>query len=227
MKEIRERLDVPRRRRRRLPRARPRRGDALGRRGAAHPARDADRLAARRRALHPRRAVDRPAPARQRPADRDARAAARPRQHRARRRARRGDDARRRLARRHGPGRRRARRRASSPRARPSEVERNARLGHRRSSSRGARRDRDPDAARPSDRGWLHGPRRARSTTCKDIDVEFPVGKFVCVTGVSGSGKSTLVNEIVYKALANRLNRARVKPGAHDARRGASRTSTR
>jgi excinuclease ABC subunit A len=49
----------------------------------------------------------------------------------------------------------------------------------------------------------------------KGIDVEFPVGKFVCVTGVSGSGKSTLVNEIVYKALANRLNRARVKPGSH------------
>ena len=50
----------------------------------------------------------------------------------------------------------------------------------------------------------------------KGIDVEFPVGKFVCVTGVSGSGKSTLVNEIVYKALANRLNRMRVKPGDHD-----------
>jgi excinuclease ABC subunit A len=49
----------------------------------------------------------------------------------------------------------------------------------------------------------------------KGIDVEFPIGKFVCVTGVSGSGKSTLVNEIVYKALANRLNRARVKPGSH------------
>src|SRR5687768_13012853 len=50
----------------------------------------------------------------------------------------------------------------------------------------------------------------------KEIDVEFPVGKFVCVTGVSGSGKSTLVNEIVYKACANRLNRMRVKPGAHE-----------
>src|SRR2546421_6749782 len=46
----------------------------------------------------------------------------------------------------------------------------------------------------------------------KGIDGEFPVGKFVCVTGVSGSGKSTLVNEIVYKALANRLNTARGKP---------------
>ena len=74
--------DLPRQRRRRLPPARPRGDDALRRRGAAAAARDADRLAARRRALHPRRAVDRAAPARQRPADRDARAAARPRQHR-------------------------------------------------------------------------------------------------------------------------------------------------
>jgi excinuclease ABC subunit A len=45
--------------------------------------------------------------------------------------------------------------------------------------------------------------------------VELPIGKFVAVTGVSGSGKSTLVNEIVYKALANRLQRMRTKPGAH------------
>ena len=54
----------------------------------------------------------------------------------------------------------------------------------------------------------------------KGIDVEFPVGKFVSVTGVSGSGKSTLVNEILYKALANRLNRMRVKPGEHDSVEG-------
>jgi excinuclease ABC subunit A len=59
---------------------------------------------------------------------------------------------------------------------------------------------------------WVRG---ASMHNLKDIDVEFPVGKFLCVTGVSGSGKSTLVNEIVYKALANRLHRLRVKPGDH------------
>jgi excinuclease ABC subunit A len=59
---------------------------------------------------------------------------------------------------------------------------------------------------------WVRG---ATMHNLKDIDVEFPVGKFVCVSGVSGSGKSTLVNEIVYKALANRLHRMRTKPGDH------------
>jgi len=59
---------------------------------------------------------------------------------------------------------------------------------------------------------WVRG---ATQHNLKDLDVEFPIGKFVCVTGVSGSGKSTLVNEIVHKALANKLHRHRTKPGDH------------
>ena len=62
--------------------------------------------------------------------------------------------------------------------------------------------------------------RGASMHNLKGIDVAFPVGKFITVTGVSGSGKSTLVNEIVYKALANRLHRLRVKPGDHIACEG-------
>jgi excinuclease ABC subunit A len=64
---------------------------------------------------------------------------------------------------------------------------------------------------------WVRG---ASQHNLKDIDVEFPVGKFVCVTGVSGSGKSTLVNEIVHKALANKLHRYRTKPGDHESVEG-------
>jgi excinuclease ABC subunit A len=67
---------------------------------------------------------------------------------------------------------------------------------------------------RMHDAGWF-GVQGASEHNLKDIDVDLPVSKLICVTGVSGSGKSTLVNEVLFKSLANRLNRARVKPGAH------------
>jgi excinuclease ABC subunit A len=54
----------------------------------------------------------------------------------------------------------------------------------------------------------------------REIDVHVPLGVMTCVTGVSGSGKSTLVNEVLYKAIANRLHRARQRPGAHRAIHG-------
>lgn len=53
----------------------------------------------------------------------------------------------------------------------------------------------------------------ATENNLQDIDVAFPLGKFVCITGVSGSGKSSLVNEILYKSLAVKINRAKTKPG--------------
>ena len=59
----------------------------------------------------------------------------------------------------------------------------------------------------------VHG---AAMNNLKGIDVDFPLGVMTCVTGVSGSGKSSLVNEILYKALARDLNRARTVPGPHE-----------
>ena len=70
-----------------------------------------------------------------------------------------------------------------------------------------------PDRRRkPS--GWLT-VKGAAQNNLKNIDVKFPLGVMTCVTGVSGSGKSSLVNEILYKALAKQLNRARTIPGKY------------
>lgn len=56
----------------------------------------------------------------------------------------------------------------------------------------------------------------ARENNLKNVNIDIPLGCFVCVTGVSGSGKSSLVNEVLYKTLARDLNRAKIKPGKYD-----------
>ena len=60
----------------------------------------------------------------------------------------------------------------------------------------------------------------ARENNLKNLDVAFPLGKFICVTGVSGSGKSSLVVEILYKKLAQMMYRAKDKPGRHESIKG-------
>ena len=60
----------------------------------------------------------------------------------------------------------------------------------------------------------------AAQNNLKNINIKFPLGKFICVTGVSGSGKSSLVNEIVYKKLASELNRAKIRAGKHKSIKG-------
>lgn len=59
--------------------------------------------------------------------------------------------------------------------------------------------------------------KNARENNLKNVDVEIPLGKFVCVTGVSGSGKSSLVNEVLFKGLARQINASKEKAGECDA----------
>ena len=67
---------------------------------------------------------------------------------------------------------------------------------------------------RKEPKGWLKVVGAAENNL-KNIDVDIPLGVMTCVTGVSGSGKSSLVNEIIYKSLAKKLNRAKTIPGKH------------
>lgn len=68
--------------------------------------------------------------------------------------------------------------------------------------------------------GYFLEVKGAAQNNLKNINVKFPLGKFICVTGVSGSGKSSLVNEIVYKKLASELNRAKIRAGKHKSIKG-------
>lgn len=71
-----------------------------------------------------------------------------------------------------------------------------------------------PSERRSSD-GRSFTVKKASENNLQDVSVTFPLGLFIAVTGVSGSGKSTLINEIVYKSLAQKLHRAKDKPGQH------------
>ncbi len=79
----------------------------------------------------------------------------------------------------------------------------------------GRRKIQVPESRRPGN-GLFLTIRGARQNNLKNLTVKIPLGTFTCVSGVSGSGKSSLVNEVLYKALAQSLSTARIKPGEFD-----------
>ena len=76
-----------------------------------------------------------------------------------------------------------------------------------------------PEKRRKGNKKYLE-IKGAKENNLKNINVKFPLGKFICVTGVSGSGKSTLVNEILYKVVMNSVYKSKEKPGKHKSVKG-------
>lgn len=83
----------------------------------------------------------------------------------------------------------------------------------------GAKKISIPQERRQPNGKWLEVV-GARENNLKNVHARIPLGLLTCVTGVSGSGKSTLVNEIIFKGLASKFGRVRVRPGAHDQLQG-------